>query len=63
MQAQTIANMEFIRECDAEEHRLRRAKMAALTSDPAAWRAYLLRQSMIESVRAAAQEEAQPAAT
>jgi 3-(3-hydroxy-phenyl)propionate hydroxylase len=62
VQAQTIANMEFIREGDAEEHRLRREKMSALTNDPAARRAYLLRQSMIESVRAAAAEDAQSAA-
>jgi 3-(3-hydroxy-phenyl)propionate hydroxylase len=62
VQAQTIANMEFIREGGAGEHRLRREKMSGLANDPAARRAYLLRQSMIESVRAAAEEDAQPAA-
>lgn len=62
VQAQTIANMEFIREGNADEHRLRRAKMAALATDRVARRAYLLRQSMIESVRNAAAEDTQPAA-
>ncbi len=57
VQAQTIANMEFIKEGNAEEHRLRRAKMAALIENPEARREYMLRQAMITSVRAEAARE------
>jgi 3-(3-hydroxy-phenyl)propionate hydroxylase len=52
VQAQTLQNMSFIRQGSAEEHRLRRAAMQRLRDDPAARRDYLLRQSMISSVRA-----------
>lgn len=62
VQVQTMANMEFIREGNATEHQQRRAKMAALVKDDAARRGYLLRQSMIESVRLAAAEDLLPSA-
>jgi len=54
VQAQTIQNMALIKGSSAEEHRLRRERMVALTIDADARRDYLLRQSMITSVRAEA---------
>lgn len=54
VQAQTIQNMAFMKEGEGEAHRLRKANMHRLSNDPVARREYLLRQSMIQSVRAAA---------
>lgn len=58
VQAQTIQNMAFMKEGEGEAHRLRKANMNRLSNDPVARREYLLRQSMIQSVRAAAVDAA-----
>lgn len=58
VQSQTRINMEFMRGGEGEQHGLRKQEMARLVADKAARRDYLLRQSMIQSVRAAAAEEA-----
>ena len=52
-QQQTIQNMELMRGGQGEAHRLQRDKMAKLAGDPEERRAYLLRQSMITSLREA----------
>ena len=49
-QAQTIQNMAFIQGGAAEGHELRRAEMLAIRQDDVRRRAYLLRQSMFESL-------------
>ena len=53
-QAQTIQNMEFMKQGQGDAHRKRRAAMEALLKDDGARRAYLLRQSMISSLEEAA---------
>ena len=53
VQAQTKLNMAYMREGADGEHGLRKAAMQKLVDDPEARRAFLLRQSMIESVREA----------
>jgi len=53
-QAQTMANMEFIRGGNGAAHARRRAAMEALHDDDEARRAYLMRQSMFESLAHAA---------
>jgi 3-(3-hydroxy-phenyl)propionate hydroxylase len=53
-QAQTMQNMEFIRGGSGEAHERRRAEMQAICQDDARRRAYLLRQSMFESLDQAA---------
>jgi len=57
VQAQTKANMAFMRGGQDEAHAARKAEMQRLVEDDEARRAYLLRQSMIESVRIAAAED------
>ncbi len=57
VQSQTKINMEFMRGGEGGQHGLRKQEMARLVADKAARRDYLLRQSMIQSVRAAAAEE------
>lgn len=58
VQSQTKMNMEFMRGGDDGEHALRKQAMERLVADKDARRDYLLRQSMIQSVRAAAAEDA-----
>ncbi|MGL4542588.1 MAG: FAD-dependent oxidoreductase, partial [Polymorphobacter sp.] len=53
VQAQTIANMEMIGAGTAAAHALRRARMARLMTDAPARRAFLLRQSMLDTALAA----------
>ncbi|MEM6908993.1 MAG: FAD-dependent oxidoreductase [Pseudomonadota bacterium] len=52
VQQQTKLNMAYMREGSSGEHGLRKQAMQALIDDPEARRNFLLRQSMIESVRA-----------
>ena len=54
IQQQTIQNMELMRAGQGEAHRMQRARMRALASDPDQRRAYLLRQSMFTSLQEAA---------
>ncbi len=58
VQTQTRLNMEFMRAGSDNEHVRRKQAMQRLAGDSEARRDYLLRQSMIQSVRAAASEEA-----
>lgn len=58
VQSQTRINMEYMRGGEDGEHELRKQDMERLIVDKNARREYLIRQSMIESVRAAAAEEA-----
>jgi 3-(3-hydroxy-phenyl)propionate hydroxylase len=51
VQAQTIQNMEFMKEGDSEQHRLRKDAMRQLVEDPVKRRNYMLRQSMLPSDR------------
>lgn len=51
VQTQTKLNMAYMREGSDGEHGLRKQAMQSLVDDPGARRAFLLRQSMIESVR------------
>ncbi len=51
IQAQTIANKAFIEQGRGESHRARMEQMAAVHADPELRRAYLLRQSMFESLQ------------
>lgn len=53
VQAQTKQNMAFMRDGSDGQHSLRKSEMERLTIDVDARRDYLLRQSMLESVRAA----------
>jgi 3-(3-hydroxy-phenyl)propionate hydroxylase len=53
-QQQTIQNMELMRAGQSEAYRMTRDQMRALSQDDETRRAYLLRQSMITSVRDAA---------
>lgn len=57
VQAQTKRNMAYLRAGEQSEHELRKAEMIKTRDDDEARRTYLLRQSMFESVRAAAAEE------
>ncbi|WP_044558945.1 NAD(P)/FAD-dependent oxidoreductase [Azospirillum sp. B4] len=50
-QAQTIKNMEFMKEGQAAGHRKRHAEMQRMTEDPVARRQYLITQSMFGSLR------------
>ena len=50
IQAQTIANKEFIEQGPGESHRGRLDRMAAIHADPTRRREYLLRQAMFESL-------------
>ena len=52
-QQQTMQNMALMRAGQDEAHRLQRDRMRALAADPEQRRAYLLRQSMITSLREA----------
>jgi 3-(3-hydroxy-phenyl)propionate hydroxylase len=54
-QAQSIANMEYIKVGSGEAHARRRAAMQALHDDPTKRRAYLKRQAMLESLEHAAE--------
>jgi 3-(3-hydroxy-phenyl)propionate hydroxylase len=54
-QAQTIANMEYIKVGSREAHARRRAHMRAIHDDPVQRRAYLKRQAMLESLEQAAE--------
>ncbi len=56
VQKQTLQNMAFMTEGESGVHNLRKNAMRKLLSDNTARREYLLRQSMIESVREAARE-------
>lgn len=56
VQKQTLQNMAFMTEGVSGVHNLRKDAMRKLLSDNTARREYLLRQSMIESVREAARE-------
>lgn len=58
VQSQTKINMEYMRGGEDSQHSLRKQAMQRLIDDKDARHAYLLRQSMIDSVRAAAEEEA-----
>ena len=53
-QQQTMQNMDLMRAGQVEAHRAQRATMTMLANDPEKRRAYLLRQSMITSLRDAA---------
>lgn len=53
-QTQTIANMEFIKSANADSHEQKRQAMLEIKQDDAKRRAYLLRQSMYESLEEAA---------
>ena len=57
VQSQTKINMEYMRGGEGGEHALRKQAMENLIADKDARHDYLLRQSMIESVRAAASPE------
>lgn len=57
VQSQTKINMDYMRGGEGSEHALRKQSMQKLIDDKDARREYLLRQSMIESVRAAAAED------
>jgi 3-(3-hydroxy-phenyl)propionate hydroxylase len=57
IQSQTIQNMAYVRIDDSEAHALKKEQMAKLTTDPIARREYLLRQSMISSLRDAEKPE------
>jgi len=57
VQAQTKANLAYMRVGDESEHERRKKSMQHLTDDPEARHEYLMRQSMIASVRAAQTEE------
>ena len=50
IQAQTIQNMKYLAQGNSSEHKLRKAEMKRNQSDDALRRAYLLRQSMIDSL-------------
>ena len=52
-QQQTMQNMELMRSGQNEAHKIQRATMTMLANDPEKRRAYLLRQSMITSLREA----------
>lgn len=54
LQAQTIANKQILEESDPNKRRARQAEMRDTAADPDQARAYLLRTSMIEGLRAAA---------
>lgn len=58
VQAQTIRNMAFMKQGDKSQHDVRKEAMGKIVNDDAARREYLLTQSMIESVRAAAAQAA-----
>lgn len=58
VQQQTKSNMEMMRGGASQAHAKRKEAMEKLTNDEDARRQYLLRQSMIESVRAASEEAA-----
>jgi len=58
VQEQTKLNMAYMREGDGGEHGLRKEAMQKLIDDPEARRKFLLRQSMIESVRSSQLEAA-----
>ena len=53
VQAQTILNMQYMRDGETGEHSLRKQAMKDLVDNPVMRREYLLRQSMIDSVRTA----------
>jgi 3-(3-hydroxy-phenyl)propionate hydroxylase len=57
VQSQTKINMEFMRGGEGGQHQLRKEAMERLVADKSARRDYLLRQAMIQSVRAAAAED------
>ncbi len=57
VQAQTKRNMAYLRAGEKSEHDMRKSEMLKIRDDDEARRTYLLRQSMFESVRAAAAEE------
>lgn len=50
IQAQTIRNMEYLKEGEGQLHSRRKAEMEAVRADPVRRREFLLRQSMIECV-------------
>jgi len=55
LQSQTIANKRLLEENDPDVRRVRQDEIRTIAADPDATRRYLLRTSMIESIRAAAQ--------
>lgn len=50
IQAQTIQNMEYLKEGDKSQHQRRKEKMMAIQNDPDARKNYLRKQSMIDSL-------------
>jgi len=50
IQAQTIRNMEYLKEGEGQLHSRRKAEMQAIREDPVRRRGFLLRQSMIDCV-------------
>ena len=50
IQAQTIRNMEYLKEGEGQLHARRKAEMQAIRDDPQRRREFLLRQSMIDCV-------------
>ncbi|MEM7690575.1 MAG: FAD-dependent monooxygenase, partial [Pseudomonadota bacterium] len=50
IQAQTIRNMEYLKEGEGQLHARRKAEMLAIRADPVRRREFLLRQSMIDCV-------------
>ncbi|MEM6908769.1 MAG: NAD(P)/FAD-dependent oxidoreductase [Pseudomonadota bacterium] len=50
IQAQTIRNMEYLKEGEGQLHARRKAEMEAIRADPVRRREFLLRQSMIDCV-------------
>ncbi len=54
LQAMTIANKKTLEERDPDKRAASQADLRAVAADPARMRAYLLRTSMIEGVKAAA---------
>ncbi|MEP3050701.1 MAG: NAD(P)/FAD-dependent oxidoreductase [Erythrobacter sp.] len=51
IQAQTIRNMEYLKEGSENEHALRKAELEAIKADPVQRRDFLLRQSMIQCLK------------
>ncbi len=51
IQAQTIRNMEYLKEGEGQMHARRKAEMQAIRADPERRREFLLRQSMIDCVQ------------
>ena len=57
IQAQTIRNMEYLKEGEGQLHSRRKAEMEAVRADPVRRREFLLRQSMIDCVEKEREKE------